>query len=49
MLQRITNIPLWSGDYRRWLVRYNESGEMVIRAGLRQPESRLGLGVFKPK
>lgn len=49
MLQRITNIPLWSSDYLRWLVRYNDAGEMVIRAGLRQPESRLGLGVFKLK
>ena len=49
MLQRITNIPLWSSDYLRWLVRYNDAGEMVIRAGLRQPESRLGLGVFKQK
>lgn len=49
MLRRITNIPLWSTDYLNWLVRYNEQGELVIRAGLRQPESRLGLGVFKPK
>ena len=49
MLQRITNIPLYSSDYLRWLVRYNDAGELVIRAGLRQPESRLGLGVFKPK
>lgn len=49
MLQRITNIPLFSTEYLRWLIRYNDSGEMVIRAGLRQPESRLGLGVFKLK
>jgi hypothetical protein len=49
MLQRITNIPLFSTDYLRWLVRYNELGEMTVRAGIRQPESRLGLGVFKPK
>lgn len=49
MLRRITNIPLYSTDYLNWLVRYNEEGELVIRAGLRQPESRLGLGVFKPK
>lgn len=49
MLQRITNIPLYSTDYLRWLIRYNDTGEMVIRAGLRQPESRLGLGVFKPR
>jgi hypothetical protein len=49
MLQRITNIPLYSTDYLRWLIRYNEADEMTVRAGLRQPESRLGLGVFKPK
>lgn len=49
MLQRITNIPLYSTDYLRWLIRYNDAGEMTVRAGLRQPESRLGLGVFKPK
>jgi hypothetical protein len=49
MLRRITNIPLWSTDYLNWLVRYDEQGEMTIRAGLRQPQSRLGLGVFKPR
>lgn len=49
MLQRITNIPLYSTDYLRWLIRYNDTGEMTVRAGMRQPESRLGLGVFKPK
>ena len=49
MLQRITNIPLYSTDYLRWLVRYNDAGEMTVRAGMRQPESRLGLGVFKPR
>jgi len=49
MLRRITNIPLYSTDYLNWLIRYNEAGEMVVRAGMRQPESRLGLGVFKPK
>jgi len=32
-----------------WLIRYNENNEMVVRAGIRQPESRLVLGVFKPK
>jgi hypothetical protein len=47
MLRRITNIPLYSTDYLNWLIRYNEAGEMVVRAGMRQPESRIGLGVFK--
>ena len=49
MLKRITNIPLYSTEYLNWLIRYNEAGEMVVRAGLRQPESRVGLGVFKLK
>lgn len=49
MLRRITNIPLFTQDYLQWLVKYNENNELVIRAGLRQPESRLGLGVFKEK
>ena len=49
MLRRITNIPLFTTDYLNWLVKYNKEDELVIRAGLRQPESRLGLGVFKEK
>jgi len=49
MLRRITNIPLWSQDYLNWLICYTDAGDMTIRAGLRQPESKLGLGVFKPK
>ncbi len=49
MLRRITNIPLFSTDYLNWLIRYNDAGEMTVRAGMRQPESRIGLGVFKPK
>ena len=49
MLRRLTNIPLYSTDYLNWLIRYNDAGEMTVRAGMRQPESRLGLGVFKPK
>jgi hypothetical protein len=48
MLRRITNIPLYSTDYLNWLIRYNDAGEMTVRAGMRQPESRIGLGVFKP-
>jgi len=48
MLKRTTNSPLYSTDYLNWLIRYNDAGEMTVRAGMRQPESRLGLGVFKP-
>ena len=49
MLRRITNIPLYSTDYLNWLIHYNDAGEMTVRAGMRQPESRIGLGVFKPR
>lgn len=49
MLKRITNIPLWNSEYPNWLVKYDEDGVLVIRAGLRQPESKLGLVRFKPK
>jgi hypothetical protein len=49
MLRRITNIPLYTTDYLNWLIRYNDADEMTVRAGMRQPESRLGLGVFKPR
>jgi hypothetical protein len=42
MLGRFTSFKLHDRRYPAWLVRYNEQGEMCIRAGLRQPESRLG-------
>lgn len=42
MLGRLTGFKLHSTQYPFWLVKYNDQGEMVIRAGLRQPESRLG-------
>lgn len=42
MLSRFTSFKLYDSRYPRWLARYNEAGELVIRAGLRQPESRVG-------
>jgi hypothetical protein len=42
MLGRFTSFKLFDRRYPNWLVKYNEQGEMVIRAGLRQPESRVG-------
>lgn len=42
MLGRLTSFRLHNTQYPHWLVRYNELGEMVIRAGIRQPESKLG-------
>ena len=42
MLGRLTAFKLHNAQYPYWLVRYNDQGEMLIRAGLRQPESRVG-------
>lgn len=42
MLSRFTSFKLHDRRYPSWLAKYNENGEMVIRAGLRQPESRVG-------
>jgi hypothetical protein len=42
MLNRFTNFKLYNSRYPQWLVKYSESGEMLIRAGIRQPESRVG-------
>lgn len=42
MLGRFTSFNLHDRRYPYWLVRYGENGEMLIRAGLRQPESRVG-------
>lgn len=49
MLRRLTNIPLWDSNYPHWLIKYDDQNQLQIRAGLRQPESRLGLVTFKPK
>jgi hypothetical protein len=46
LLARLTNIPLWSRNYLDWLIRYDEAGELAVRAGLRQPESKLVLAKF---
>ena len=49
MIKRLTGIHLWDRRYNDWLIRYNENDEMVIKAGLRFPESRLGLAIFRKK
>lgn len=49
MLGRLTNVKLHDRRYPSWLVKYNEAGELVIRAGLRQPESRLGFATYVEK
>lgn len=42
MLGRLTGFKLHDRRYPVWLVRYNSSGEMAVKASLRQPESRVG-------
>lgn len=42
MLKRLTGFKLFNYKYPNWLVKYTDTGSMVIRAGLRQPESNLG-------
>jgi len=49
MLGRLTSFKLHDRRYPGWLVKYNELDELVIRAGIRQPESRLGIAIFVEK
>lgn len=49
MLKKLTGIHMWDRRYVSWLIRYNENNEMVIRAGIRLPESRLGLAIITEK
>jgi hypothetical protein len=49
MLQRLTVLKLHDDRYKYWLVRYNDIGELVVRAGLRHPESRLGFVKYVEK
>ena len=43
MLNRITNLKLHNRNYPTWLVKFDADDFLTIRAGLRQPESKLGL------
>ena len=43
MLSRLTNVKLHNRNYPTWLVKFDADDYLTIRAGLRQPESRLGL------
>ena len=43
MLSRFTNLKLHNRNYPTWLVKFDADDYLTIRAGLRQPESRLGL------
>ena len=49
LLKRMTGFKMHDRNYQYWLVKYDEQGQMQIRAGLKQPESRLGFAKFKEK
>lgn len=49
LLKRMTGVHWHNHNQQTWLYKYNEQGELVVRAGLRQPESRFGLATFRKK
>jgi len=49
LLRRLTGVHWHNNGQRDYLYKYNEAGELVVRAGLRQPESRFGLATFREK
>ena len=49
LLKRLTGVHWHNTNQRDYLYKYNEQGELVVRAGLRQPESRFGLATFREK
>lgn len=42
MINKFTQFTLYDRKYVNYLMKYNENGELLIRAGLRQPQCRLG-------
>ena len=49
LLKRLTGVHWHNRNQRDYLYKYNEAGELVVRAGLRQPECRFGLATFREK
>ena len=49
LLKRLTGVHWHNSTQQAYLYKYNEQGELVVRAGLRQPESRFGLATFREK
>jgi hypothetical protein len=49
LLKRMTGVKFYSVNYLSWLCKYDDQGQLMIRAGLRQPESRLGFVTFREK
>lgn len=49
LLKRMTGFKLHYQYYKDWLCKYDNEGYMQIRAGLGQPESRVGFVTMKEK
>lgn len=49
LLTRLTGVHWFNYDQRVYLYKYNAEGELVVRAGLRQPECRFGLATFRER
>ena len=49
LLKRLTGVHWHNSTQQAYLYKYNEQGELVVRAGLRQPECRFGLATFREK
>jgi len=49
LLVRLTGVHWHNTNQKHYLFKYNEQGELVARAGLRQPESRFGLATFRER
>lgn len=49
LLKRMTGFKMHDRNYQYWLCKYDEEGQLKIRAGLGQPESRVGFVTLKEK
>jgi len=49
LLDRLTGVHWFNHNQKYYLYKYNAEGELVVRAGLRQPESRFGLATFRER
>lgn len=48
-ISQLSHIPLWVSYYKHWFTRYNETGELVVRTALHNPDSVFGLSTFIKK
>jgi hypothetical protein len=49
LLKRMTGFKFHDRNYQYWLCKYDDEGQLQIRAGLKQPESRIGFVTMKEK